>query len=426
MSAGQRTSTDHGASGPTGALHVVESWLPVVSGYTTRSAALVTAQQRAGLAPAVLVSSRQHLYDDTSPAVPAGMEGRVLAATSGPAETARRRVRRWAVDERALTRAVHSAAASTGARVVHSHFSSTLGSASARGARAAGLPLVAEVRFDLAGAALSQSGRALPDALAGAVERPLRRWFERHLAGADAVVAASTSLGELLEDTVPGVRGRLTVIPNGVDVERFAPGSAPDELRDRLDLRGALVVGSTAKMLRYEGLDLLVEAVARLASAHPRLRLLLVGDGPEQARLRSLAARLRAPVVFTGAVPACAMTDHYRLVDVFAIPRRSVPVTRYAAPLKLLEAMASGLPVVASPMGDVPSLLAGGRGTFSPPGDVAALAEVLDGLVTDAPAREAMGAAARAWTLDAATWDAAAQSAAGLYASLGAATAVAS
>lgn len=409
-----------------GALHVVESWLPVVSGYTTRSAALVAAQVRARLDPAVLVTSRQHLYDDGSPAVPAGMEGRVLAATSSAPERARRRVRRWAVDGRALTRAVETAATDLGAGAVHSHFSSTIGTASARAARRLGVPLVAEVRFDLAGAALSQSGSAIPGALADRVEGPLRRWFERHLAGADAIVAASTSLGELLEATVPGVRGRVAVIPNGVDVERFAPGPAPDDLRERLGLRDALVVGSTAKMLRYEGLDLLIEAVARLASAHPRLRLILVGDGPEEARLRALAARLRAPVVFTGAVPAHAVADHYRLVDVFAIPRRSVPVTRYAAPLKLLEAMASGLPVVASPVGDVPSLLADGRGTFSPPGDVAGLALLLDALLTDAASRAAMGAAARTWALDAATWDAAAQSAAGLYASLGVTAAMAS
>ncbi len=401
------------------ALHVVESWLPVVSGYTTRSAALVTAQQRAGLDPAVLVSSRQHLHDDAGPSVPAGLEGRVLAATSPVAERVRRRARRWAVDERALTRAVASAATTLGAGVVHAHFSSTIGAASAAGARRAGLPLVAEVRVDLAGAALSQSGRHVPGVVSSRIEGPLRRWFERHLAGADAVVAASTSLGELLESTVPGVRGRLTVIPNGVDVERFSPGPADPALRSRLGLDGAVVLGSTAKMLRYEGLDLLVEAAAALAGDHPRLRLLLVGDGPEAQRLRALAARLRAPVVFTGAVPAAAVAQHYRLVDVFAIPRRSAPVTRYAAPLKLLEAMASGLAVVASPVGDVPSLLAGGRGVLSPPGDVEALTRAVSALLADPAARRETGAAARAWALEAATWDATAQAAAAVYRDLG-------
>ena len=402
-------------------LHVVESWPPVVSGYTSRSEAVVRAQVAGGeVRPAVLVTSRQHLYTSAPPTVPDGLEGRVGVVPVSPRERAVRRARRWSVDGPALRDAVVDAASAHGADVVHAHFSSTIGSAAAAGARRAGLPLVAEVRFDLAGAMAAQSLGALPAGAVDRVEPLLRLWFERHLAGADAVVSASTSLAELLVTTVPAVRDRLTVAGNGVDTERFSPGPAPADLRARLRLEGAVVVGSTARMLRYEGLDLLVEAVARIAPAHPRLRLLLVGGGPEEQRLRALTARTGAPVIFTGQVPPESVADHLRLVDVFAVPRRAVSVTRYAAPLKLLEALAGGRAVLASPVGDVPDLLAGGRGELSPAGDVDALALALAGLVTDAPRRAALGAAARAWALKAGTWRATAATTAGVYAGLAA------
>ncbi|MEJ5915143.1 glycosyltransferase [Pseudokineococcus sp. 1T1Z-3] len=434
---------------PTGVLHVVESWPPVVSGYTSRGWEVVGAQQCDGLvAPSVLVSSRQRVYDDRPLLHPAGLApvggvARVRQAPVSSSERRRRRLRQWAIDGRALRRATETAVAELGAQVVHGHFSSTIGAACAGAARAAGVPFVAEVRFDLAGAAVAQTLQRVPPRLTEGPERAARRLFERHLARADAVVSASSSLAGLLLRADPDLAGRLTTAPNGVDVRRFSPrppsGPQAEEalgVRRRLGLADdAVVVGSTAKMLRYEGLDLLVQAVGRLAAgpptSRPRVHLLLVGGGPEETPLRELAARTGAPVTFTGLVPPDAVAAHLRAMDVFAVPRRDVSVTRYAAPLKLLEALAAGLPVVASPVGDIPELLgapagdaeqgpAGGarevpRGLLAPAGDVGRLVAALEAVAGDAGLRGRLGAAARGWALAAATWEATAAITTGVY-----------
>src|SRR5690606_12539455 len=99
---------------------------------------------------------------------------------------------------------------------------------------------------------------------------------------------------------------RVTVIPNAVDIEGFQlSGDLDPVLRTRLGLDGATVLGFVGSFYAYEGLDLLLEAMPRLLAAHPSLRLLLVGGGPQDAALRAQAAALGIAdkVVFTGRVP---------------------------------------------------------------------------------------------------------------------------
>ena len=130
----------------------------------------------------------------TAAGVPGAPDVPVRLVAEGAAESVRRRARRWALDQGRHVAAITEALAEHGADAVHVHWGSTLGAAAARAADEAGLPLVAEVRFDLAGAAVAQTGGDLPAPAAAALRRAeplLRRRFERHLERADAVVAAS-------------------------------------------------------------------------------------------------------------------------------------------------------------------------------------------------------------------------------------------
>lgn len=393
-------------------LHVVESWPPVTTGYTQRSAALVAAQdRRPDLAPRVLVSSRQLGYGEAevaSQVAGADLTGRVRAAAGSPRERRMRRLRRPAVDASALSRDIAGAVDALGADLLHVHWSSSIARAAAAVARARDLPLVAEVRFDLAGAVTAQTARVPAGPLRDRLERVLRRRFEAHLLAADGVVAASASLAAQLERVLPTLAGRVAVAANGVEPERFAPGPPDPALAAALGLTGRLVLGTTSTMLRYEGLDLLLEAAARLRGAYPTLSVLLVGDGPEFANLRQQASRLGVPLVLTGRVPPQDVAAHYRLLDVMVLPRRDLSVTRYAGPLKLVEALCTGRACVASAVGDIPTLLADDRGVLVPPGDLPALVDALDALLADPSRRAALGAAGSAWARTAATWDAAA------------------
>jgi len=148
--------------------------------------------------------------------------------------------------------------------------------------------------------------------------------------------------------------GRITVIPNAVDVASFRFGVPPDaDLRRQLGLDGATVLGFAGSFYGYEGIHVLIEAARRMLPRHPNLRVLLVGGGPQEDRLKAQAeaAGLGAHVIFTGRVPHAEVQRYYELIDVLAYPRLSMRLTELVTPLKPLEAMAQGRMFVASDVG---------------------------------------------------------------------------
>lgn len=396
---------------PCRVLHVVESWAPRPAGYATRSWQVVaTQEERPGLAPRVLVTSRQHTYGlDHATPLPDSSASVTLVPPSRR-ERRLRALRAFYTDGSHLEAAICRQHRHQPVDVLHSHWSSTIGMATARAARRLGLPFVAEVRFDLAGAMMTETVEPVLRALrlslpTDRMERLLRRWFERHLVHADVVCAASYALADLLAASFPAVAGRLVVVPNGVDADRFRPGPPDAALRARLGLpEGALVVGSTTNMLRYEGLDLLLDAVRALGGCASGLHVLLVGDGTQRASLEAAARTDALPVTFTGRVPRADVPRYLRLLDAFVVPRRAATITRYASPIKVAEAMASELPVVASAVGDLPHLLGAGRGVLLPPGDVPRLAEALRALREHPAAHHRLGQAARTWAATHLRW----------------------
>lgn len=388
-------------------LHVVESWPPVTSGYTTRSRELVAAQSaNPALSPAVVVSSRQSVYGVREVDPLDGVS--VDLVPSSAREDRRRQAQPFLVDTRRLRERIAERATALGAELVHAHWSSGIGMASLRAAQRLELPFVAEVRFDLASALTTQTLRGrLPR-----TERLLRHWFERHLRQADAVIAASTSLERLLRQELSHVAEKLEVVPNGVDAARFAAvGADAGSLRSG----GPFVVGTTAKMLRYEGVHHLIDAVALVRERGLKAELLLVGTGPEEPRLRRRAATTGVPARFTGVVDPTEIPRHLATMDVFAVPRLDVAVTRHAGPVKVLEAMAAGRAVVATAVGDLSELLADGRGVLLPSSEPEALATALERLARDDRARAELGTCAARWAARQPSWDDAAQTHLRLY-----------
>jgi glycogen synthase len=155
---------------------------------------------------------------------------------------------------------------------------------------------------------------------------------------------------------------------------------ADPALRTRLGLDGCTVIGFAGSFYGYEGLHLLVEAVRLMRQSNPRLRLLLVGGGPQEAALREqvAAAGLQENVIFTGRVPHGEVQRYYELIDLLAYPRLPIRLTELVTPLKPLEAMAQGRVFVASDVGGHRELVRHGEtGYLCPAGDAAALAQAM-------------------------------------------------
>jgi PEP-CTERM/exosortase A-associated glycosyltransferase len=201
---------------------------------------------------------------------------------------------------------------------------------------------------------------------------------------------------------------RVTVIPNAVDTHEFAFGTRADpELRAKLDLEGKRVIGFAGSFYGYEGLDLLLEALAMLAPRRPELRALLVGGGPQDEALRAQASAsgLGDRVIFTGRVPHQDVQRYYELIDVLAYPRRSMRLTELVTPLKPLEAMAQGRMFVASDVGGHRELVRhGDTGFLCKAGDAAALAAQIDAVFDDEASWPRIARQARQFVENERTW----------------------
>jgi len=217
---------------------------------------------------------------------------------------------------------------------------------------------------------------------------------------ADLLVAVSAGVAAHLRQRHPATAGRIRVIGNGVDPERFR-GVAIKRGRP-------FTVGFVGTLKPWHGVDTLVDAFARLRAQVPDARLLVVGDGPGRATLeRQLEALgIAAAAELTGAVPPDAVPALLARMSVAVAPYPALPEF-YFSPLKVLEAMAAGLPVVAARVGDLDRLVVEERtGRLVPPGDPEALATALRSLAASPEERARLGAAARRRVLAAHTWDA--------------------
>ena len=251
-----------------------------------------------------------------------------------------------------------------------------------------------------------------------------RRRFDtenRCMAEADAVVTLSESMrAEIIGRGIPAEK--VAVVPNGVDTDIFQPRQRPSNLVDRYGLANRFVFGYVSNLDHWrEGHELLINAAVALQRRGVKATALIVGSGNRRRELERTARRLHAgdAVIFTGRVPHQEVLDYYALLDVFVIPRVNERAARLVTPLKPLEAMAAGVPLVTSDLGALREITGDGeRGRHFPAGDGAGLADVLAQLEADPAQREAMAVVARRWVLAERQWSANGRRCADIYARL--------
>ena len=381
--------------------HLTNSLPHTQSGYTLRTHAILTAQRATGHHVSATTRAGYPLTIGALAArgtdVVDGVPYTRLIPRSLPADHARR-----AADADAL---LVDAVRDASPDVVHATTPWTTGAAARHAARTLGLPWMYEVRgLPEETWAASHPTAEAREAATRSERYALIRAKETELARtADHVVTLSATMADEL--TARGVPAdQITVVPNAVDAA-LLDTDVPDpaEARERLGLPARPLLGTVTSVVGYEGIDTILRTVARLRGEGVDVGALVVGDGVARPGLLRLAADLgiAEQVVMPGRVPRDVARTYLAALDVVLVPRRPDRVTRLVTPLKPVEAMALGRPVVAS---DLPAL----REVCSPvdggdpaallvaPDDDAAWASAVGRLLHDGGARAAQVTAGRA------------------------------
>jgi glycogen synthase len=376
-------------------LHILDHSLPLHSGYTFRTRAILKAQIAQGWDVRGVTGVRQNggsttetvdgLTFDRTPAIPAARSP--LLELNEIAAFARR------IDE-AVVRFQPD--------ILHAHSPVLDALAALRVAKRCTLPLLYEIRAFWEDAAVG-NGTGREGSPRYRATKMLETWAVKR---ADAVAVICNGLKDDLIARGIGA-DKIMVSPNGVDLDLFgAPSGADETLRKALDLSGD-VVGFIGSFYDYEGLDDLIAAMPALVALRPQAKLLLVGGGPMEAALRAQvsASPIADRIRFVGRVPHEEVERYYGLIDILCYPRKKMRLTDLVTPLKPLEAMAQCRLVAASDVGGHRELIEDGvTGTLFAPDDPAAMASALAAMFETRETWDARRAVARQFVANERNW----------------------
>lgn len=409
-------------------LHVLDHSLPLHSGYTFRSANLFREQLKRGWLP-VVVTSPKHEASWKGPWSERETIHGICYHRSGPLTPHPSTCYSRLPDSRLpdsplhdsrfttsrlhdltsqlllihrLSQRIRQVAAAERPDLLHAHSPVLNALAALRAGRWLGLPVVYEIRAFWEDAAVDH-GTTGEGSLRYRFTRALETWACRRV---DHVAVLCHGIrGDLIRRGIPS--DKITPVFNGVDTEAFGSVPPDEELRELWGLRGKTVIGFIGSFYRYEGLDLLVEAFARLAREREDVRLVLVGGGETAEELRGIAAAkgVEGSVVMPGRIPHEKVPGVYALTDILAYPRYPMRLTDLVTPLKPLEAMAMGKALVASDVGGHREQVQHGRtGLLFEAGNAEALHRALSQLAADPGLRERLGRCGRDWVEAERTW----------------------
>ena len=382
-------------------LHVLDHSIPLHSGYTFRTASILREQRALGWETFHVTGAKHQGGNDLLEETADGLHFYRTPRSTGA--LAKMPVLNQLEVIRGLEKRLLEIIPTIKPDVLHAHSPCLNAIAALRAGRKFGIPVVYEVRAFWEDAAVDH-GTSTENGLRYKLTRGLETYA---LKRADAVTTICEGLrGDIVARGIPA--SKVTVIPNAVDIDKFAVGGQADlELKRKLGFEGNRLIGFIGSFYAYEGLDVLLRAVPALSARHPDLRVLLVGGGPQDTNLRQLAKDLGIAdkVVFTGRVPHDQVQKYYDLLDVLVYPRLSMRLTDLVTPLKPLEAMAQGRILAASSVGGHRELIVDGKtGVLFAPDDPASLADKVGDLLDAQMLWPALRSAGRAYVETERNW----------------------
>ena len=382
-------------------LHILDHSLPLYSGYTFRSQSILKAQLKRGWLPVAVTSSKHEQSWKGAVQDKETLDGLTYYRTGSVSENSLP-VKREIQIMSMLYRRIRTIVDVERPDILHAH-SPVLNAIPALWAgRQLGIPVVYEVRALWEDAAVDH-GSYNPGSWKYNAVRRLETWTCQradHLA-----VLCQGIKEEMVKRHVPATK--ITVVPNAINPEEFVPNGQDGVYRDQR-LEGKRVIGFIGSFYRYEGLDLLIHAMAQLAATRSDVVLLLVGAGEVEDELKAQVKQfnLDKVVLMPGKLGHDEVHKVYAIADVLVYPRHSIRLTEMVTPLKPLEAMAMGRAVIASDIGGHRELIRqGSTGLLVAPESPSELAGAINRILDDAALRERLGQQAASWVRDERCWE---------------------
>jgi PEP-CTERM/exosortase A-associated glycosyltransferase len=383
-------------------LHILDHSIPLHSGYTFRTLAILREQRARGWETFHLTGSKQENCNVMQEDV---QEWHFFRTPASSGLMSRLPVLNQVAVMNQLTHRLADVVKIIRPDILHAHSPVLNALPALRVGRSFGIPVVYEVRAFWEDAAVDH-GTSREWGIRYRLTRSLESYALRRV---DAVTTICEGLrGDIVARGIPGEK--VTVIPNAVNVKDFRMDSSPDpRFAEQLGVSGKLLLGFIGSFYAYEGLSVLLSAVPRMLKRNRDIRVLLVGGGPQEKDLKALAIRLglEDKVIFTGRVPHEQVQHYYNLTDILVYPRLKMRLTDLVTPLKPLEAMAQGRLVAASDVGGHRELIQDGEtGVLFKAGDPDALADKVIEFISQRESWPGLRAAARSFVETQRSWPA--------------------
>lgn len=383
-------------------LHILDHSLPLHSGYTFRSQNLFRAQEKMGYKPVILTSSK---HEESIKKVTPSVEtiGDIKYYRTGACRSYRLPFVSELMLMHNLYHRILDVAEIEKPQVIHAHSPILNGIPAIKAARKLGIPVVYEIRAFWEDAAVDHGTYK-----ENSWKYRLTKYIETKVCDkADHVGILCNGLkNDLILRSIPETK--ITPVFNGINPDDLKPVPHDPEYFESWNLKDKKVIGFVGSFYRYEGLDLLIKAFAKIASEYNNAVLLLVGGGEMEKELKQLAREkgIEEKMIMPGRIPHERIAGVYSMIDILAYPRHSMRLTELVTPLKPLEAMAMEKALVASDVGGHKELIKDNyTGMLFKAGDEHHLANKIQMILDDKELETRLKKQGNNWVKEHHTWE---------------------